>query len=80
MRIETHDKVVESQWSMTPQGLMVILPGNSFYVFMLNMTAKTVNLPSFMIVVYASIAPACIIHARVDKSNMLTDDGSFLMQ
>lgn len=50
MKIETHRSVVEHRCPMTAQGLMDIVPGKPFYVYILYMTAKAVNFPKFVVV------------------------------
>lgn len=77
MMTETNGKAVERRCCMTATGLMEILAGNLFDVFILNMTAKAVSLPKFMIVAYASNIPTCLIQAR-DDAYMLTNECSVL--
>lgn len=60
---------------MTAQGVMDILPGKPFYVYIFNMIARPANLPTFMIFHYALNAPICIIHAQDDVPHTLTDEG-----
>lgn len=62
---------------MTAEGVTDILPGNPFYVYILNLTAKPVNLSKLMIVADASSSPTCIIHAKDNEPHILTDE--FLM-
>lgn len=60
MTIEIDGNVVEGRCSMTTWGLMDILPGKPFYVYVVNMMANPVNLPKFMkfmIVPFASSSP-----------------------
>lgn len=63
---ETHHIVFEHRYSMTAQGLIDILPGMPFYLFVANLTANRVNVPKFMIVALAFNAFSCIIQAHND--------------
>lgn len=73
-KIETKGNVVECQCSLTPRDLMYTLPGKLFYVYIVNMTARLVNLLKFMIVAYLSSAPAWIICARDDGPHVWTNE------
>lgn len=58
---------------------MDLLHKNPFFVNIVNMTSKSVSMPSFMIIAYASSVPTFIIHTRGGEPDMLTDDGSIQM-
>lgn len=64
---------------MIARGLMDILLGKPFYVYIAIIMTKLVTLPRFMIVVFPSSAPTCIIHAKVDELFMLKE-GPILAQ
>lgn len=59
---------------------MNILPGNLFHVYNVNLTARSIGLPKFMIVVYAPSASTWIIHVRGDELPMLADEHLIPMQ
>lgn len=80
MTIETHSNDFERQCSMTAPGVTDPLPGKSFRVYIVTMTAKPVSLPKFMIVAYESSAPACIIHTIEDDPHMLIEECLIPMQ
>lgn len=80
MTIETHRKIVGRRCAMSGLGLMDIFSRKLFYFYVANMTAKVANFSKFMIVAYASRAPACIVHNRDDKMSMFVDAGPFLTQ
>lgn len=65
---------------MTARGLLDILNGMPFNVYIANLIALPINLQMFMIVAYASSVPTCIIHTRVDELHMLTDEFPIRMQ
>lgn len=75
MKNETHCNINECWCSMSVRGPMYILPGNSFHVYIANLTGKPPNLPKLMKGPSASKAPTSIIHVRDDDSNMLKDEG-----
>lgn len=50
MATETHGNVFERRGSMNRRGVIDILPGNLFYVYIINMTTKPLTLPKLMIV------------------------------
>lgn len=52
---------------MSARGLDDDLPGKAFYVCIANVMAKPANLPKCIIVVCASSAPKCILHAIDDE-------------
>lgn len=59
---------------------MDILPGKPVYVYIANLTAKSVNLPKCMIVATAYNAPQCIIIANDDESCTMENEGQASMQ
>lgn len=59
---------------------MDILPGKPFYVYVVNMTAKPVDLPKLMIVACALNSPTCIIHVRDYEPHMFTYECSIPTQ
>lgn len=67
MTLETHPNVVERQCAMNTEGLMHILPGKLFYLYIANLTAKPVGLLRFMISASAFNTISCIIQARYDE-------------
>lgn len=80
MTIEIHGNVIERRCSMTARGLMNILLGKRFYIYILIVMANRVNLPKFMILSYVLSAPACIIYARSDEPYMLKNEASIPTQ
>lgn len=52
-----------------------ILPRKSFFLYIASMTAKPVNLLTFLIVSCASSAPKSFLHARDNESHMLEEYG-----
>lgn len=80
MKIETHGNVDECQCSVTTRGLIDILLEKPFYAYIAKMRTKPVNLSKFMVVAYASSAPACIIPARLVKPHVLKQDRPISMQ
>lgn len=71
MKIKTHYNVVERQPSMTPGGLLNILPGKPLYVYMTNLAARPINLPKFKIVTFMSNGPTCNVPTRDNEPHML---------
>lgn len=65
---------------MNLRGVENILPGKPFYVNIMNFTPKPVNLLKFMIVAYASNAPKCVVHVRVDKLFTMGSGSQVVMQ
>lgn len=53
MTKNTHVNVVEHRCFKPVQGFMDIFPSKRFFVYILTMTSKRVNLPKFLIVGYA---------------------------
>lgn len=80
IQIETHCNIIGLRCFMTERGLMHILPGKPFYLYITNLKAKQTNLPNDLIVPSASNAPTCIIHAQDDEPQMLKDKGRVMMQ
>lgn len=60
---------------MTARGLVCILQGNPFYLYIANLTAKPAKVPKFVIVRCVPIGPTGIIHAREDTPCMMEDEG-----
>lgn len=71
MTIKILCNIVEFQFSMAAGGLMDILPGKHFYVYIANLTATPVNLLNFRIAAFPSNTPASIVHARDDLPSRL---------
>lgn len=80
MTTDTFDNVIECQCSMTARGLMYILPVKLFYIYILNMIARPIKWPKFMIVGHASSVPACCIHARDNEPYIVKNEGSISLQ
>lgn len=59
---------------MTARGLMNILVGMPFHVYIANLISKAFNLQKFIIVSSESSVPSCIIQARYDELPMLQHD------
>lgn len=60
---ESQCKVVEHWCPITARGLMIILPGKPFHVYIRRLMATLVNLSGFMKVPFPSISTVCIVHA-----------------
>lgn len=80
MTIEALCNAVEYQFSITVWGLMYILPGKLFYVYIKNSTANLANLPKHMIVASLSNNPNGIIHTRDDYLHKLNVEGPIMTQ
>lgn len=65
---------------MPARGLLDILPGKLFCIYIGNLRTKHVSLPSLMIVAYVSNARACIIHAKDDEPHISKDEDPILTQ
>lgn len=70
MTIGTHLNVDEHWCSMMARGLMDIVPGELFHLYIANKAARLINLPKFMKLVYVSSTQTCLIHARNDDLHM----------
>lgn len=60
---------------MTTQGLMDILLGKLFQVYIMNLMGRAVNLPRFMTVACVSIAPTGIIHVLHEEHCTMSSVG-----
>lgn len=65
--IETHCNILERRCPMNTCGLVGILPGKPFYANVSTLTAKSVNVANFMIVVIVSSTCTCMVHACDDE-------------
>lgn len=64
MTIKNHNNTVEGQFFMIMRGLMKILPGKRFFLYIVNLSAKLVNLPKFMIVpLFQTLPRGLYVHA-----------------
>lgn len=59
----------------TELGLNVIFLRQPLYVYIPNVTAKSIRFPNFILAAYASSFPACNILVRGDKPYMLKNEG-----
>lgn len=80
MTSESSRNIVERQCSMTTPGLIDILPGKPYYVYIADVTAKSDILPKFEIFTFASNTKACIIHVSDDETYILKNEGQVLNQ
>lgn len=73
MEIEGDCNILESQWSVNAQGLVDIILGKLFYVYITISATKPVGVPKLFESAYLSNIPALIIHVRYNDLYMLKD-------
>lgn len=67
----TQDNVFERRCFTTVRGLMDILSGKPFYIYVIKMTPETVSLLKVVIHACAKSPQTCIIHVRDNEQNIL---------
>lgn len=66
--VATDPNIIEQQCSVTASGIMNILLGVPFYIYIANMSAKSVLLPKHMMVASATNVATCTVHVQSDRS------------
>lgn len=71
--METHPNIVKRKCFMAAVGVMKILPGVLFHIYITNLLAKAISFPKHMIVAWATNALPYIIHAWSHGYNTLDE-------
>lgn len=66
-KIDKHSSIVECRCSVDSQDVIDIIPGVTFYIFVVKLTAASACLQSCIIGMCASIVPSCIIDVGDSK-------------
>lgn len=66
--VETHLNAFEHRFLLSVKGLMDILLGKQYYVYIMDLIATLVHLPKDIVVASASTDPKCITGAHDDES------------